>query len=79
MSDQITPCQVMTDRAGELICNKPGYEEVIIRNKFGFFVASICYGHKIEFDKFFEDLRKKDIPSGRRRRRTSQSRGRRAA
>lgn len=53
----IGPCLRVVDEAQELICNQPGYKEVLVRNRFGLFVVAICVDCARLHDEYYRRVR----------------------
>lgn len=68
-------CTRVVDETTEEICNRPGFDEVLIRNKFGLFAVPLCEECKILHYQFYAELRSRPRPSVDSPR-ASQSRGR---
>lgn len=74
---EIGRCALILDEDEEEVCNHPGAEEVLVRNRFGLFAVALCARHKQDHKTYYEEN-----PSRSRRRRearsprASQSRGR---
>lgn len=72
-SSPLGRCTRVIDEIDEVICNRPGFDEVLVRNKFALFVATLCEECKLEHEAFYTELKSR---SRRNRGRASQSRGR---
>jgi hypothetical protein len=67
-------CARVLDEDTEEICNSPGFDEVLVRSKFGLFAVPLCRGCKTEHQAFYARIRSR--PRRARNVRASQSRGR---
>lgn len=56
------PCQLIVgedDVLDELIiCNKPGHDEVLVRNPFGLFIVTLCIECKKDHFDFYQDRKR---------------------
>ena len=68
-------CTRIVDEETEEICNRPGFDEVLVRSKFGLFAVPLCKACKIQHYEFYAELRSRSRPSVDSPR-ISQSRGR---
>lgn len=52
-------CDVVIDarkKKQEIICGRPGVDEILVRNPFGLFAVVLCRDHKAEHSKFYNQL-----------------------
>lgn len=76
-SPPIGHCARVIDEAREVICNAPGTEEVLVRNRFGLFAVALCAECKSEhFAYYARNPSRSRRSRNSRERRASQSRGR---
>lgn len=59
-------CNVVVDatvKKAELVCGRPGVDEILVRNAFGLFVVVLCRPHKEEHSVFYrEQARRRHRP-----------------
>lgn len=46
-------CALVIDENEEIICGESGVVEVLVRNRFGLFVVTLCTAHKQEHRNFY--------------------------
>jgi hypothetical protein len=53
----IANCARIVDEVAEVLCDKPGHREVLVRNRFGLFAIALCVGCFADHRKFYAEQR----------------------
>lgn len=69
-ADHVGTCAFMVNERQDEVCNKPGVEEVLVRNPFGLYAVWLCRHHKDMHEDFYIEYnrkRRQQLTTSRRR------------